>query len=200
MPRGLIRPVDRPFYLAQSSLWGSRLKDLHPAPPALELLTASKKVDLYQASLFLGPSGSITPLHFDPTANVFQIIATSEPEACKVLLLLPPKLTPLLERKSRSNMCKYTLKIGESGLVEMDPGTKVPANLEDAIKQEAIFAKLHQVEPSLACRVNILKVALLRVQGDIIYIPNRYWHQVETPFMDGSTVVAALGWWHAKRG
>ncbi|CAL1710851.1 unnamed protein product [Somion occarium] len=65
----------RQIYLAQ---WRAgdeieAIRDTLKPPPMLTPLLKENLADMYQTSFFIGPTGAVTPLHYDPYVNLFHL-------------------------------------------------------------------------------------------------------------------------------
>ncbi|KAI0777720.1 hypothetical protein BD413DRAFT_466972 [Trametes elegans] len=201
------------LYLAQ---WRARdevpgLAELVKTPALLEPLLESRAVDLYQTSFFIGPSGMVTPLHYDPYCNLYTMHASSDPFVhAKHFVLLPPTpaLSQALARADRSvlrNTSPLELHLrprpgdpAGSFAVAMDPAS-APVHTRDAVRESGA---------ALSCVVR---------EGDTLFVPRRWWHRVENvalrpevPDAGGDRAAAAaraevgwtagVGWWFLPRG
>lgn len=120
-------------------------------------------------STYYPDHAQVTPLHCDPTANLFELVDSSSPEAAKHFLLFPPDL-----------------QLGGSGQRNT---SDLEFNLHD---QDQVSGNEDLKDKALVC---VLK------KGEILYVPNRWWHRVENVRLDGGKGGwnAGLGFWHMKR-
>ncbi|KAI0360635.1 Clavaminate synthase-like protein [Trametes cingulata] len=183
------------LYLAQ---WRARdevpgLAEVVRAPSLLAPLIEEEAVDLYQTGFFVGPSATVTPLHYDPYFNLYNVYASSEPSVhAKHFVLLPPTLSEYLARGDLSvmrNMSPINLHILRDGSapfeVAFDPST--PSRTTEALAASGA---------AMSC--------VLR-EGDTLFVPRRWWHRVESVKLrdTGSPAdsgwMAGIGWWFLPR-
>jgi Cupin-like domain len=162
----------QPVHLAQWRAFDDlpALGNLFPPPNFLSPLA-----DIYQTSLFVGPSGAVTPLHSDPYENVFEIAEASQ-GATKHFCLFPPACSSVLA-PPRGN----TSKVVEISLVDVVEST---VRLESGSLDESEVARLARDS----------QVALL-ARGDILVLPRRWFHRVQNCGLPTSVVAGIARWW-----
>ena len=128
-----------------------------------------RSTSVLESSTTSSDHAQVTPLHFDPTANLFELVDSSSPEAAKHFLLFPPDL-----------------QLGGSGQRNT---SDLEFNLHD---QDQVSGNEDLKDKALVC---VLK------KGEMLYVPNRWWHRVENVMLDGKKGGwnAGLGFWHMKR-
>ncbi|KAI0826571.1 hypothetical protein BC628DRAFT_1319774 [Trametes gibbosa] len=198
------------LYLAQ---WRARdeipgLEDEVKAPSLLAPLLESQAVDLYQTSFFVGPSDTVTPLHYDPYYNLYNVHASSDPVIhAKHFVLLPPALSAHLARSDGSvlSVLRNTSPIElhlrrdasqDSFAIAIDPST-APLRATEALARTDAGA--------MSC--------VLR-ERDTLFVPRRWWHRVEAVRLRDAGAAAAtadamqtsavgwtagVGWWFLPR-
>ncbi|KAI0371995.1 Clavaminate synthase-like protein [Pilatotrama ljubarskyi] len=184
------------LYLAQ---WRARdevpgLAEVVSAPSLLAPLIEEGAVDLYQTSFFIGLSATVTPLHYDPYFNLYNVYASSEPSVhAKHFVLLPPTLSDCLSRADGSvlrNTSPVELHLLKGQSVEnfdiaVDPST--PLRTTEALAES---------DSAMSC--------VLR-EGDTLFVPRRWWHRVENVKLQdvasstASGWTAGVGWWFLPR-
>ncbi|CDO75853.1 hypothetical protein BN946_scf184833.g4 [Trametes cinnabarina] len=183
------------LYLAQ---WRARdevpgLEELVKPPPVLTPLLENSAVDLYQTSFFVGPSAAVTPLHYDPYYNLYNVYASSAPSAhAKHFVLFPPSLSEYLSRADDGSIMRNTspvelhLRRTDDGEFEvgLDEGS-APARVRDAVRGSGLSCVLRE--------------------GDTLFVPRRWWHRVENVALreestSGGGWTAGVGWWFLPRG
>ncbi|KAI0336472.1 Clavaminate synthase-like protein [Cubamyces sp. BRFM 1775] len=207
---------DIQLYLAQ---WRARdevpgLSELVKTPSLLAPLLESRSVDLYQTSFFIGPSAMVTPLHYDPYFNLYNLYASSEPLVqAKHFVLFPPSLSEFLARAEDGHIMRNT------SLVDLHVHKRVAES--EALPKEAHLAQdafVISMDPDSApsrTRDALLQPGaawscVLR-EGDTLFVPRRWWHRVEnvtlpqnktgaTPASTSSVGwTAGVGWWFLPR-
>ncbi|KAH9901327.1 hypothetical protein C8Q73DRAFT_786706 [Cubamyces lactineus] len=206
---------DMQLYLAQ---WRARdevpaLTQIVKTPSLLEPLLKDRSVDLYQTSFFIGPSAMVTPLHYDPYFNLYNLYASSEPSVyAKHFVLFPPALSEYLARAETGHIMRNTSPVDlhvhkrssgtprppqgnpleDTFVISMDP-TSTPSRTRDALLESGA---------AWSC--------VLR-EGDTLFVPRRWWHRVEnvtlpqdsaeaTPTSTGPVGwTAGIGWWFLPR-
>ncbi|EIW55671.1 Clavaminate synthase-like protein [Trametes versicolor FP-101664 SS1] len=182
------------LYLAQ---WRARdevpgLAEVVQVPSLLDPLLENHVVDLYQSSFFIGPSSTITPLHYDPYFNLYNVYASSDPSVhAKHFVLLPPDLSESLSRADGSvlrNTSPVDLHLradsSENAFdVLIDPST-APVNTREALSESG---------GAMSC--------VLR-EGDTLFVPRKWWHRVENVRLQDTATpgwTAGVGWWFLPR-
>ncbi|KAI0664867.1 hypothetical protein C8Q70DRAFT_1049069 [Cubamyces menziesii] len=202
---------DMQLYLAQ---WRARdevpgLAQIVKTPSLLEPLLENQSVDLYQTSFFIGPSAMVTPLHHDPYFNLYNLYASSDPSVhAKHFVLFPPTLSEYLARAEKGHIMRNTSLVDlrvharsppkgnsfveDAFVISMDPDS-APSRTRDALLESGV---------AWSC--------VLR-EGDTLFVPRRWWHQVEnvmlpqdnagaTPTTTGPAGwTAGVGWWFLPR-
>ncbi|KAI0339303.1 Clavaminate synthase-like protein [Trametopsis cervina] len=189
-------------YLAQWSGHGeaspscSAVREIAVPPPILSTLITDGHVDMYQSALFLGPTGAVTPLHYDPYINLFHLQASSAPdEYAKHVFLLPPTASPYVNgtgaRKRQKNTATvdFRIHLGPSHVI---PHLQVAMEASQALVSDAVDA----IESSAV-------TCVLR-EGETLYIPRGWWHRVENIAMHGGSGkqagwTAGVSWWFLPR-
>ncbi|OJT08247.1 Lysine-specific demethylase 8 [Trametes pubescens] len=163
-------------------------------PSLLAPLLANHTVDLYQSSFFIGPATTITPLHYDPYYNLYNVYASSDPNVhAKHFVLLPPDLSESLSRADGSvlrNTSPVDLHLrgdssGNAFDVLIDPST-APLRTREALSESG---------GALSC--------VLR-EGDTLFVPRKWWHRVENVRLQDTDAAnpgwtAGVGWWFLPR-
>jgi hypothetical protein len=167
----------QPVHLAQWRAFDDlpHLGALFPLPNLLAPSVSSGIADIYQTSLFVGPSGSITPLHRDPYENVFEIAETSK-GATKHFCLFPPACSSVLAppHGSTSDVADLSLVDDVEGIVRLESGSLDESGL-------ARLARDSQ--------------ATTLAKGDILLLPRGWWHRVQNVGPPGSIVAGIARWW-----
>ncbi|KAI0646347.1 hypothetical protein C8Q79DRAFT_664261 [Trametes meyenii] len=187
------------LYLAQ---WRARdevpgLADLVKTPSLLEPLLESRGVDLYQSSFFIGPLTTVTPLHYDPYFNLYNVYASSDPSVhAKHFVLLPPTLSQYLTRADDGSVLRNTSPV-EFHVLRTPPGADPEVAIDPVSAPERTRDAILESDAALSCVVR---------EGDTLFIPRRWWHRVENitlPSGTGSTGgpgwTAGVGWWFLPR-
>ena len=161
------------LYLAQNDLrsFGSSLASDVILPPFCYTPTANIGLGhLYQTMLWMGPTGSFTPLHYDPLDNLLlQMVGT------KRVALFPRTVPAASLSAGRDFAQQYNTSALSNVLLLLlnhnDDNVEInhPALLQ--VRDQLVTAVL---EP-----------------GDALYIPAKWWHQVESLTMSMSVNV----WW-----
>jgi hypothetical protein len=170
----------QPVHLAQWRAFDviPTLATLFAAPDPLSALVSSKRADIYQTSLFVGPNGAVTPLHRDPYENIFVVAEASE-DSAKHVLLFPPACDAMLA-PARGSTSK-TVDVYLSDVV------KGAARLESDTLNETELAEL--AKSGLAAEL---------AQGDMLILPRGWWHRIENVGSSRS-YVAGMAWWWLMR-
>lgn len=187
----------RQLYLAQ---W--RASDDIPAlaqriqpPPLLGplLKDGSVEADLYQTSFFIGPAGAITPLHYDPYFNLYQMYASAEPSRyAKHIFLLPPSASEFVKRADGQHSLRNTSSINLS----LQPSCSGD--------EFAVIAAPDTPSRSVEAISGLGYSCVLR-EGETLFIPKGWWHRVENVVLgrdqppSGSGWTAGIGWWWLPR-
>ncbi|KAI0674349.1 hypothetical protein C8Q78DRAFT_1075989 [Trametes maxima] len=187
------------LYLAQ---WRARdevpgLAELVKAPPLLEPLLESHAVDLYQTSFFIGQSTTVTPLHYDPYFNLYNVYASSDPAIhAKHFVLFPPTLSEYLTRADDGSVLRNTSPV-ELHVLKTPPGADLEVALDPASAPERTRDAILGSDAALSCVVR---------EGDTLFVPRRWWHRVENitlrgsvPTTGGAGWTAGVGWWFLPR-
>lgn len=123
-------------------------------------------------------------MHSDPTANWFQVVASSNSQhACKTFVLLPPSAAKILPRGKQRNTVAFDVRtsLDHDGAVNVDLVGELANGLQDTLSDQ-------------------LTTCVLR-EHDMLYLPPRWLHTVAVdarpPLLHG--YVAAIGWWHLAR-
>ncbi|KAI0696613.1 hypothetical protein BC835DRAFT_854813 [Cytidiella melzeri] len=186
-------------YLAQ---WSGHdeikaVRDTALPPSVLSGLITEEKVDLYQSALFLGPTGAVTPLHFDPYINLFHLQASSNPEEyVKHVILLPPTASRFVKgphaQRRQHNTSALEFQIHRDASHDIS-GFRVETSLDGTSDVREIRDVIERY--AVTC--------LLR-QGETLLIPRGWWHRVENVGLrDGRREhcgwTAGLSWWFLSR-
>ncbi|GBE84356.1 hypothetical protein SCP_0603350 [Sparassis crispa] len=171
------------------------VKQLVRPPPILEPLLSGNHADLYQTSFFVGPTGAITPLHYDPYMNLYHLHASSDPLThAKHLTLLPPSVSEFVRRADGHASLRNTSAIdlqlrprsGGSNLQFDILTDSCPTRLVDALSLTALSCVLRE--------------------GETLFIPRGWWHRVENVLLPGrgpssasAGWTAGIGWWFLLR-
>ncbi|EJF63727.1 hypothetical protein DICSQDRAFT_55007 [Dichomitus squalens LYAD-421 SS1] len=187
----------RMLYLAQ---WRAHedvpgLQDVVKPPGLIVPLLQQEKADLYQSAFFVGPVGVVSALHTDPYHNLYNLFSSSEPSLFgKHFVLLPPSMSPFLERKDSEFMrntshveCFLKATSSDTFDVAIDP---------DMVPAKAARAMLAS-DSVLSCMLQ---------EGDTIFVPRRWWHRVENVMAPSAARhgkkrgwTAGVGWWFLPR-
>ncbi|KAH9925731.1 uncharacterized protein B0H18DRAFT_876881 [Fomitopsis serialis] len=187
----------RQLYLAQWRASGDipALTQRIQPPPLLGPLLKDGPVeaDLYQTSFFIGPAGAITPLHYDPYFNLYQLYASAEPNRyAKHIFLLPPSASEFVKRADGQHALRNTSSINLS-LQPSDSG-------DDFAVVAAPDAPSRSVEA-----ISGLGYSCILREGETLFIPKGWWHRVENVVLgrdqppSGSGWTAGIGWWWLPR-
>ncbi|KZT71073.1 Clavaminate synthase-like protein [Daedalea quercina L-15889] len=182
----------RQLYLAQ---WRASddipaLAELVQPPPLLAPLLRNDPVtvDLYQTSFFIGPAGAVTPLHYDPYFNLYQVYASSDPNRyAKHIFLLPPDAREFVGRADGQHTLRNTSPI--------DLSLKPSPNGDDFVLVPEPSTPSHSVEAMLQ-----LGCSCVLREGETLFIPKGWWHRVENVILgeelpSDSGWTAGIGWW-----
>ena len=200
------------------------------APSLLEPLLENQSVDLYQTSFFIGPSAmvmtssrstqshdsmiidiisQVTPLHYDPYFNLYNLYASSEPSVhAKHFVLFPPTLSEYLARAEKGHIMRNT------SLVDLRVHARPPPE-GNSFAEDAFAISVDTDSASSRTRDALLDSGaawscVLR-EGDTLFVPRRWWHRVEnvmlpqdnagaTPTTTGPAGwTAGVGWWFLPR-
>lgn len=150
----------------------------------------------FPSSLSFNVSCQVTPLHYDPYFNLYQVYASSEPARyAKHVFLLPPHAREFVMRVDGHHALQNTSSInlslspsqhGDNLNIIADPGT--PSRSVDAISQ--------------------LGYSCVLQEGETLFIPKGWWHRVENVVLGHSVGqtkpscpgwTAAIGWWWLPR-
>ncbi|KAI0635213.1 Clavaminate synthase-like protein [Trametes polyzona] len=193
------------LYLAQ---WRARdevpgLADVVKTPELLAPLLESQAVDLYQTSFFVGPSTTVTPLHYDPYFNLYNVYASSDPDMhAKHFVLLPPTLSEYLSRGDGSvlrNTSPVDLHLRRD-----------PASAPDASYEVAIDPRTAPLRTREAMEYTGAALSCVLREGDTLFVPRRWWHRVENVRLRETSTTAlgadgprgwtaGVGWWFLPR-
>ncbi|KAL1943972.1 hypothetical protein VTO73DRAFT_3790 [Trametes versicolor] len=182
------------LYLAQ---WRARdevpgLAEVVQVPSLLDPLLENHAVDLYQSNFFIGPSSTVTPLHYDPYFNLYNVYASSDPSVhAKHFVLLPPDLSESLSRADGSvlrntSLVDLHLRADSSANaldVLIDPST-APVNTRGALSESG---------GAMSC---------VLCEGDTLFVPRKWWHRVENVRLQDTATpgwTAGVGWWFLPR-
>lgn len=128
---------------------------------------------LYSVMLWLGPRGTVSPLHYDPLDNLLiQMVG-------KKRVLLYPRTVGLVAREGTAVVEEASWTY--AGADGMQYNTS-PVNVEDP---EASMAKY----PLFAAAPQAIECIL--EPGDVLYIPAKWWHHVRSL----SRSVSVNAWW-----
>ena len=145
-------------YLAQNELFDGLMRDF--TPPKFCTDGSIGRGNLYATKIWIGPYGTVSPLHYDPLDNVLlQFVGE------KVVTLYPPVVkktmttTTLLEE---TDVDYYYAGLGPSGQMNVS-----------AVDVERLDFEKY---PNFRLAPRGLKVRL--GEGDMLFIPKRWWHHV----------------------
>ncbi|KAK7689367.1 hypothetical protein QCA50_007158 [Cerrena zonata] len=175
------------LYLAQwrpGEVSNNALKRLIRKPTVLSALDQECTIDSYGNNFFIGPTGAVTPLHYDPYINLFHLQASSLPKRfAKHVTLFPPSVSHLLRRETNTtlrNTSPHELTLRHTPTGDFD------IHLEPDLPNESIQELSNR---ALSCLVR---------EGDTLLIPKRWWHRVENvdlaPDPAGSNGEMRVGW------
>ncbi|KIP09374.1 hypothetical protein PHLGIDRAFT_126381 [Phlebiopsis gigantea 11061_1 CR5-6] len=186
----------RQLYLAQ---WvGREQVDAVGAevPRALQPLLEDGRVDLYLEATFLGPTGAVTPFHYDPYMNLFHLQASADPRKfAKHVTLLPPSISPWLQTASRGSSV-----MGNTSQIKARLRRCVTDDSDDSFECQ-LSSDLSDV--AMQAVAEHVKVCVLR-EGETLFIPRGWWHRVENVSLSrdpGPTAgwTAGVSWWFLPR-
>ncbi|KAI0084622.1 hypothetical protein BDY19DRAFT_898144 [Irpex rosettiformis] len=185
-------------YLAQWIGHGEieAVRDIAFPPPVLSTLITRGRVDLYQSALFLGPTGAVTPLHYDPYINLFHLQASSASnDYAKHILLLPPSASELMRgshaHSRHHNTSTLDFQLHTDGShecprfrVTASCGVSGTSKARDVIERDAVTCILRENETLL--------------------IPRGWWHRVENVALRDASCkhggwTAGLSYWFLPR-
>lgn len=186
----------KPLYLAQ---WvGREQVDAIGAkvPPLLQPLLDSSSIDMYMEATFLGPTGAVTPFHYDAYMNFFHLQAASDhAKFAKHVILVPPFASDMLRHaqrgssvfsntsKMKARLCReWSVSSGMQFHVEVHP--EVPLNTAEALAQHGMTCILRE--------------------GETLFIPKGWWHRVENVCLAKEPQplagwTAGVSWWFLPR-
>lgn len=169
-------PPHEIVYLAQNDLPPALYNDF-AMPQLCEDASFARKYDvgegnLYSCMIWMGPRGTLSPLHYDPLDNLLmQVVGT------KRVLLYPRTVgvTDTNDEISAAEEAAWTY----AGLNGMQYNTS-PVDVENPdLQKYPLFARC---PPPIECTLN---------PGDSLYIPAKWWHHVRSL----SRSVSVNAWW-----
>lgn len=140
----------------------------------------------------------VTPLHYDPYMNCFQLQAASDPtKHGKHVLLLPPSASSIVRSNPRTALQRNTSSV-DFHLRRSNPYT---------LDHDTVDVYVDSLGSEDAQSLSSAALSCVLLEGDTLFIPRGWWHRIEnialTP-ADGAESdcggwTAGMAWWFLFR-
>ncbi|KAI8970888.1 hypothetical protein BD414DRAFT_501511 [Trametes punicea] len=151
----------------------------------------------------------VTPLHYDPYCNLYNVYASSDPGVhAKHFVLFPPALSEYLARADGGSVLRNTSPLDLH--LHLHSSRSTPRSASD----DAFEIRIDPDSAPLRTREAVLgsgaALSCVVREGDTLFVPRRWWHRVENVALRDATGgleaeaggrgwTAGVGWWFLPR-